>query len=347
MERSSPVIGTFLTLWAVLVIRGQCHTPFFIFGDSVLDAGNNQYYPLSDQPKPRMPYGETYFHYPSGRSCDGRIIPDFLAQYANLTLIEPYLEPEFNNYTDGANFASAGAGIHLKLQLSYFEEMNNKLEPEAAQELLSKAVYFFSIGGNDYMNVGMPPLPENGTRVALASSYRKQYVKAVLGNITSVVKKVYEMGGRKFLFQTVGPLGCMPLSRWISGSECIANVTILAKMHNKRLSIVLWELEDTLPGFKCAVFDYYSALLEMSKYPSNFGFTEGQRACCGSGNFNGEFTCGDNETGYNLCSDPSQYVWFDAAHPTESANNYLSSLFWNGSLEVVWPRNAKALFEMP
>ncbi|XP_031375372.1 GDSL esterase/lipase 4-like [Punica granatum] len=360
MGRSTAVIGTFIALWAGLVVQGQCHTPFFIFGDSLLDAGNNQYF-NSGTPKSSLPYGETFFKRPSGRSCDGRIVADFLAEYANLPLIRPYLEPGFSNYSDGANFASAGAGIlpetnprmiHLKMQLSYFEEVQKKLKQQEgeqkAQELLSKAVYLFSMGGNDYMNVGMPKFGNTMPPVVLTASYKKQYVTIVLSNLTSVVKKVYAMGGRKFIFQTVGPLGCMPVSRYASGSTgCVHDVTVLAKMHNIALSKLLLKLEKTLPGFKYALFDYYSALAEITTYPSRFGFKEGRTACCGSGNFNGQFTCGKNGTAYNLCSDPSQYVWFDAAHPTESANKHLTSLFWSGPLKVVWPYNAKALFQMP
>lgn len=32
------------------------------------------------------------------------------AEYANLPLIPPFLQPGFHNYYDGVNFASAGAG---------------------------------------------------------------------------------------------------------------------------------------------------------------------------------------------------------------------------------------------
>ncbi|OWM68410.1 GDSL esterase/lipase 4-like [Punica granatum] len=359
MGRSSSVVGTILALWAILVVPGECHAPFFIFGDSLLDAGNNQY--LNNSHKSALPYGETFFKRPTGRVCDGRIVPDFLAEFANLPLIKPYLEPRFSNYTDGANFASAGAGIlpetspgllHLKLQLSYFEEMQKKLKQQEgeqkAQELLSKAVYLLSMGGNDYMHAAMPSFGKS-TPPLLTASYKKQYMVVVLSNLTSVVKKVYAMGGRKFIFQTVGPLGCMPSNRIGSGSKgCAHDVTVLAKTHNIALSKVLQKLEKTLTGFRYALFDYYSALEEMTTYPSRFGFKEGQTACCGSGDFNRELTCGKNgTTAYNLCSDPSQYVWFDSAHPTESANKHLASLFWSGPLKVVWPYNAKALFQMP
>lgn len=33
------------------------------------------------------------------------------AEYAKLALIKPYLQPGFEDYSDGVNFASAGAGV--------------------------------------------------------------------------------------------------------------------------------------------------------------------------------------------------------------------------------------------
>lgn len=54
---------------------------FFIFGDSYLDAGNNNYINTStlDQANFR-PYGETYFKFPTGRFSDGRLMSDFIGE---------------------------------------------------------------------------------------------------------------------------------------------------------------------------------------------------------------------------------------------------------------------------
>lgn len=78
------------------------------------------------------------------------------------------------------------------------------------------------------------------------------------------------------------------------------------------------------------------------------GFKVGKSACCGSGTYNGEFTCGgkNGTVKYELCSNPSEYVWFDAAHPTESANRQLANLFWNGHPKITGPYNLKKLFDI-
>ena len=51
------------------------HVALFILGDSMFDAGNNNYIDTTFQAN-YCPYGET-FKYPTGRFSDGRLIPDF------------------------------------------------------------------------------------------------------------------------------------------------------------------------------------------------------------------------------------------------------------------------------
>lgn len=52
----------------------------FVFGDSLFDAGTNNYLsPSFAASKANYPpYGQTFFNYPTGRFSDGRVIPDFI-----------------------------------------------------------------------------------------------------------------------------------------------------------------------------------------------------------------------------------------------------------------------------
>ena len=56
------------------------HVALFIFGDSLVDAGNNNNYinSTTEAQANYGPYGETFFKYPTGRFSNGRIIPDFI-----------------------------------------------------------------------------------------------------------------------------------------------------------------------------------------------------------------------------------------------------------------------------
>ncbi|KAJ1292092.1 hypothetical protein BS78_02G365900 [Paspalum vaginatum] len=49
-----------------------CHARFFSFGDSLIDTGNFIRYSAAPGPVARWPYGETFFHRPTGRWSDGR-----------------------------------------------------------------------------------------------------------------------------------------------------------------------------------------------------------------------------------------------------------------------------------
>ncbi|KAH0994551.1 hypothetical protein GBA52_018415 [Prunus armeniaca] len=86
---------------------------FFVFGDSLVDNGNNNYLATTaraDSP----PYGIDYpTRRPTGRFSNGFNIPDFISQQLGAESTLPYLSPELTGQKllVGANFASAGIGI--------------------------------------------------------------------------------------------------------------------------------------------------------------------------------------------------------------------------------------------
>ncbi|KAJ4717725.1 GDSL esterase/lipase [Melia azedarach] len=364
----SEFLVCFLILFSSLLIPSHGHralpekqAALFIFGDSLFDAGNNNHINTTiDYQANFFPYGETFFKYATGRHSDGRLIPDFIAEYAKLPLIPTFLPSTSHEFTFGVNFASAGAGalvethkgfvIDLKTQISYFKivqkELKQKLGDERTKTLLSRAVYLFSIGSNDYI----VPLLANSS--VLHSDYsRKQYVATVIGNLTATIKDIYKKGGRKFGFVNLGQMGCFPASRlFVAGrtGACLEDASELAKLHNKALSEVLQELESQLKGFKYANHDFYNSGAELFSNPSKYGFKK-TTACCGSGPFRGFPSCGGKRSGlkdYELCDNPDEYLFFDFSHPSEKANKQISELMWSGTPDVTGPYNFKTLFEL-
>ncbi|XP_031272593.1 GDSL esterase/lipase 5-like isoform X3 [Pistacia vera] len=238
------------------------HVAVFVFGDSLFDPGNNNYLNISIDGKANfIPYGESFFKYPTGRFCDGRTISDFAAMYLNLPLWEPYLQPGSHNFSNGANFASAGAGVleetspdrlYSQKQLSYFKKVANLLKQQLgdaeAKKILADAIYLSSFGGTDYISFIQSFY--NPTELQ-----QRERVNMVIGNFTNVIKEIYEMGGRKFAFQNVGPLGCLPLMKQEfnpSGGACVEVLQAIASLHNSLLSNVTAELQSQLSGFKYA-----------------------------------------------------------------------------------------------
>ncbi|THU47699.1 hypothetical protein C4D60_Mb09t18380 [Musa balbisiana] len=86
---------------------------FFVFGDSLVDNGNNNFLATTaraDSP----PYGiDTPSHQPTGRFSNGLNIPDILSEHLGAEPTLPYLSPDLQGekLLVGANFASAGIGI--------------------------------------------------------------------------------------------------------------------------------------------------------------------------------------------------------------------------------------------
>ncbi|KAJ9168100.1 hypothetical protein P3X46_019667 [Hevea brasiliensis] len=367
MARLSSCIGYFFVFVILQSFRASASSSarktasgaLFIFGDSSVDVGNNNYITtIPENQADVKPYGQNgFFEGPTGRFSDGRVIVDYIADYANLPLIPPFLQPSAD-HTHGANFASAGGGvlpetnqglvIDLPTQLKNFEEvqksLTEKLGEAQATELISEAVYFISIGSNDYLGgyLGNPKMQE--------TYIPEVYVGMVIGNLTNAIQALYERGARKFAFLSLCPLGCLPVLRAMnpkaSESGCFEAGSSLALAHNNALKAILTSLEYILKGFKYCNSNFYNWLDDRIKNPSKYGFKDGVNACCGSGPYGGLLTCGGNKkvTEFQLCNNADEHVWWDSFHPTERIHEQFAKALWNGSPFSVGPYNLEDLF---
>ncbi|KAF8012816.1 hypothetical protein BT93_I0852 [Corymbia citriodora subsp. variegata] len=354
----------FFTIFAGLLLSTLCNmdqtqndVALFIFGDALNDAGTNNYINTPAFFKGNFsPYGETFFHYPTGRITDGRLMADFIAEYAKLPLIPPYLQPKNDEFVGGANFASGGAGalpetypgyvVDFKTQLKQFESLvknlREKLGDEKAERIVSEGVYMVSIGVNDYVNTVL------NNPALFQSVSMEDYVGMVVGNISTVLEGIYKVGARKFGLFTMLPFGCLPIVRLATGNgSCSTSATELTELHNEAFPATLTKLESRLQGFKYSLFDMYTSLTERIQYPSKYGFKDGKTACCGSGPYGGNYSCGGmrGEREYSLCSNPAEYVFFDSFHLSERTYHQFAQLIWNGSSPTTKPYNLEALFK--
>ena len=91
----------------------ECARAFFVFGDSLVDNGNNNYL-MTTARADSPPYGIDYpTHRATGRFSNGHNIPDIISEQLGAEPTLPYLSPELHGakLLVGANFASAGVGI--------------------------------------------------------------------------------------------------------------------------------------------------------------------------------------------------------------------------------------------
>ncbi|XP_059664490.1 GDSL esterase/lipase At2g04570-like [Cornus florida] len=85
-----------------------------VFGDSSVEAGNNNFIPTISRCN-WPPYGRDFpGGKPTGRFCNGRIPPDFISEAFGLKpTVPPYLDPkcDISDFADGVSFASSSSGF--------------------------------------------------------------------------------------------------------------------------------------------------------------------------------------------------------------------------------------------
>ncbi|XP_030955824.1 GDSL esterase/lipase At5g41890 [Quercus lobata] len=337
----------------------------FVFGDSLVDAGNNDYlFTLSKADSP--PYGIDFKPSggkPTGRFTNGRTISDIVGQALGAkSFPPPYLAP--NTQVDaihrGINYASGASGIldetgslfigrvPLREQVNYFEQsrnyMVNVMRENGTKELLKKAIFSLTTGSNDILNYVQPSIPFfEGDKVSPST-----YQDYMVFNLTTQLKRLHELGARKFIVVGVGPIGCIPFVRslnLLASGKCSIKVNDLIQGYNKKLNMALDQLNQQLGPE--AIFVYansFDIVMRIILNYHQYGFENANDPCCG-GNFP-PFVCfkGPNAKTSALCDDRSKYVFWDAYHPTEAANIIIAKMLLDGDESVSFPINIRELY---
>ncbi|KAL3643498.1 hypothetical protein CASFOL_014313 [Castilleja foliolosa] len=328
-----------------------CFESIVSFGDSLADTGNQILLrPADDLPRSaHPPYGRTFFHRPTGRCSDGRLVIDFIAQSLGLPLLQPYVGGgEINggrSFTKGVNFAVAGAsaldynfyeniGIHNKetnvslgTQLDWLKQFLATI-PDGRKYLQRSLVIMGEIGGNDYNHPIM-----QGDNLEMIQSL----VPAVVDYIGSTIQELIKLGAKTMLVPGNFPIGCLPiyLTQFKASSTgkdydpktgCLNWFNKFSRYHNKMLRKELKHIQQLNPHVVIIYADYYNVAMRFFLSPNEFGFTKGVlRACCGVGgpyNFNASTQCGISPA--TCCDDTSSFASWDGLHFTESAYKWIT-----------------------
>ncbi|CAH1444355.1 unnamed protein product [Lactuca virosa] len=304
-----------------------------VFGDSTVDAGNNNHVATVLRSN-FQPYGRDFYgSRPTGRFCNGRIATDFISEAFGIRSIVPaYLDPNYNmvDFAKGVSFASAGTGydnltaailsvIPLWKELEYFKEYQTNLKAHLgdakASKVLSEALYLISLGTNDFLeNYFALPIR---SRVYSIEEYEK-FLEDIAKNF---VKDLYNLGARKISLNGLPPMGCLPLERtenYFSGTKCVQLYNRVAKEFNLKLKHLVKKLNKELAGIQLVYSDIYYILSDVIKNPRSFGFDDGERACCATGRFEMSYLC--NRYNPFTCKAANKYVFWDSFHPSEKTN---------------------------
>ncbi|KAL1807289.1 hypothetical protein ACET3Z_030357 [Daucus carota] len=372
MEILKHCVTKFVTLVAVSLAllanatnatSSGCHFPaIYNFGDSNSDTGG-----LSAAfGQAGAPSGETFFHQPAGRYCDGRLVIDFIAKSVGLPYLSAFLDSVGSNFSHGANFATAGSTIRpqnttlhqsgfspisLNVQWYQYNDFHRRSQAFRSQggifkkilpaaETFSEALYTFDIGQNDLTA---------GLFLNMSTDEVKAFVPDAIDQFKIIVKNIYSQGGRSFWIHNTGPVGCLPyvLERvmitvgQIDHVGCAGPINDVCQFYNTKLKEAAEQLRKDLPLAAITYVDVYSVKYDLISHASKYGFAHPLRACCGHGgkyNYNRNVGCGGkikvNGTEVLIgksCQNPSVVINWDGVHYTEAANRWIFDQIVDGS----------------
>ncbi|KAG8087594.1 hypothetical protein GUJ93_ZPchr0010g10771 [Zizania palustris] len=360
-SRVAAAIVALVLIAAAAVCEANPQPPraFFVFGDSLVDSGNNNYLATTaraDSP----PYGLDYpTHRATGRFSNGLNVPDIISEHLGAEPVLPYLSPHLDGakLLGGANFASAGVGIlndtgiqfvniiRIEKQLRYFEQYQVRLRRliggEAARRLVEGALVLITLGGNDFVNnYYLLPFSARSREFALPD-----YVRYLIAEYSKVLGELYDLGARRVLVTGSGPLGCAPAERATRSAtgDCDVELQRAAALYNPQLVRMTRELNARLGADVFVAVNAYRMHMDFISDPAAYGFATSKEACCGQGPYNGVGLC---TTLSSVCPDRALYAFWDNFHPTERANRIIVSQFMAGSADYMHPFNLSTILAM-
>ncbi|KAJ0989138.1 hypothetical protein J5N97_007494 [Dioscorea zingiberensis] len=276
----------FLSLFVLaraLVSFGNVDVSAAFFGDSILDAGNNHFNKNCTVQADFPPYGQDFFHQPTGRLTNGRTVPDFISEYLGVDLQKPYLEVDMlvksgklKNYpANGINFASAGSGvmketnqgmgvIPLKVQLQQFEDLvkQNKIDKNP----IKQALYVFETRSNDVFFYFLSLLdhqldPDN-------------YINMMLSEFQQAIQRLYGLGARKIAIFGLGPVGCIPARLFLpntSVDQCHSKMNEMVVKYNLGLEAIVNQIPAKLHGAIGVYADTLDVVSLFLRFPQHYG----------------------------------------------------------------------------
>ncbi|XP_061356076.1 GDSL esterase/lipase At1g29670-like [Gastrolobium bilobum] len=330
----------FLGLWSGVGAAQQVPC-YFIFGDSLVDNGNNNQ--LSSLAKANyLPYGIDFPGGPTGRFSNGKTTVDVIAELLGFNgYISPYATARGRDILRGVNYASAAAGIReetgqqLGARISFRGQVQNYQrtvsqvvnllgDENTAADYLSKCIYSIGLGSNDYLNNYFMPQVYSSSRQFTP----QQYADVLIQAYAQQLRIMYNYGARKMVLFGVGQIGCSPnaLSQSPDGRTCVARINSANQLFNNGLKSLVDQLNNQLPAARFIYINSYGIFQDIINSPSSYGFRVTNAGCCGVGRNNGQITCLPLQT---PCRNRREFLFWDAFHPTEAGNTVVGRRAYN------------------
>ncbi|WCJ34882.1 GDSL-like Lipase/Acylhydrolase superfamily protein [Euphorbia peplus] len=331
--------------------RREMVPAMFIFGDSLIDNGNNN--DLASLAKANyFPYGIDFNGGPTGRFSNGYTMVDQIAAMLGLPLIPAYTEASGDGVLHGINYASAAAGIlddtgrnfvgripfneQIRNFQNTLDQITNNLGAVDVASAIGRSIFFVGMGSNDYLNNYL--MPNYPTK----NQYNgPQYADLLVRQYHQQLMTLYNLGARKFILAGLGVMGCIPsiLAQNPAGL-CSEEVNQLVMPFNENVKTMMNNFNANLPGAKFTFIDVARMFKDILTNSPAYGFSVINTGCCGIGRNKGQVTCLPFQT---PCPNREQYVFWDAFHPTEAVNILMGKKAFNGDTSIVYPVNIQQL----
>ncbi|KAK9063085.1 hypothetical protein SSX86_016955 [Deinandra increscens subsp. villosa] len=352
-----------LSLLAIILnnfaLEADAARAFFVFGDSLVDNGNNNYLATTARAD-NYPYGVDYVtQRATGRFSNGYNIPDLISQAIGSEATLPYLNPTLTGQKllVGANFASAGVGIlndtgvqfaniiRMPQQMAYFEQYKQRVSgiigQQETERLVSQSLTLMTLGGNDFVNnYYLVPFSARSRQFALPD-----YVPYIVSEYRKILMNLYEMGLRRVLVTGTGPIGCVPaeLAQHSRNGECSEQLQTAAGLFNPQLQQMLDSLNQEIGSHTFIGVNIRQTSIDFISDPARYGFVTSKIACCGQGPYNGIGLCTPRS---NLCPNRDIYAFWDPFHPSEKANRLIVQQIMTGSTDYISPMNLSTIMAL-
>ncbi|CAI0385349.1 unnamed protein product, partial [Linum tenue] len=190
-------------------------------------------------------------------------------------------------------------------------------------------------GSNDYVNNFLQPFLADGQQYT-----HDEFLNLLTSTLDKQISRLYELGGRKVVFHGLGPLGCIPSQRVKSKKgQCLNRVNEWVLEFNARVQKLISTLNGRFPGAKLMFADTYGDVLDLIEDPTSYGFKISNTSCCNVDTSVGGLCLPNSK----MCNNRTDYVFWDAFHPSDAANQILADKFFSRLFPAPSPAPAATL----
>ncbi|KAK7280767.1 hypothetical protein RJT34_25834 [Clitoria ternatea] len=307
-----------------------------VFGDSIVDTGNNNNNYLTTAKCNFPPYGKDFMGgIPTGRFSNGKVPSDLIVEELGIkeylpAYLDPHLKP--SELSTGVNFASGGAGydpltsetafaISLSGQVDLFKQYIGKLRGLVGEDrtnfILANSLFIVVFGSNDISNTYFL------SRVRQLHYDFPDYANLLVNSASNFLQEIYKLGARRIAVFSAPPIGSIPFQRTAAGGKerrIVEKYNDAVQLFNGKLSKELDSLNHKYPNARMVYIDVYNPLSDIIVNYQKYGYAVGDRGCCGTGKIEVVLLCNRFTP---LCPKDTEYVFWDSFHPTETVYKQL------------------------